>query len=68
MPKLAELTETALALEPATERKLITPTSDEPFRILLLGDFSARNHRAVFEPAQLGWRMPIPVDWTQWTR
>lgn len=62
MPRLAELTEVAPAIEPASERQPIAPDSNEPFRILILGDFSARNHRAVFEPGQLGWRMPIPVD------
>ena len=59
MPKLAQLTE--VVSEPVTERKRIEDVGDEPFRILVLGDFSARNHRAVFEPGQLGWRMPIPV-------
>lgn len=62
MPKLAELPEVALDLEPASERDPLPPDDDAPFRILVLGDFSARNHRAIFEPGQLAWRTPIPVD------
>ena len=62
MPRLAALTEATAALEPASEPKLLAAEDDRPFRILVLGDFSARNHRAVFEPGQLGWRIPLPLD------
>jgi type VI secretion system protein ImpC len=56
------MTEATTALEPASERKLLVADEERPFRILVLGDFSARNHRAVFEPGQLGWRIPLPLD------
>ncbi len=61
MPKLGELAVAAQALEPASELKPLAPDTGAPFRVLILGDFSARNHRAVFEPADLAWRMPTPV-------
>jgi type VI secretion system protein ImpC len=56
------VTDATTALEPASERKLLVADEERPFRILVLGDFSARNHRAVFEPGQLGWRIPLPLD------
>ena len=39
------------------------PKADEPFRILVLGDFSGRSNRGVLEPGALGAdREPIQVD------
>lgn len=46
------------ALEAEPERR--APDENEPFRILVLGDFSGRRNRGVVEP--LGSRRPIPVD------
>jgi type VI secretion system protein ImpC len=51
-----------LDVSPGTEKRLETPSSDTPFRILLLGDFSGRgNRRAATEP-RLGGRKAIAID------
>ena len=36
-----------LDVSPGTEKRLETPSSDTPFRILLLGDFSGRGNRSM---------------------
>ena len=38
------------------------PSSETPFRILILGDFSGRSSRGIVEPGTIDRRRPIPID------
>lgn len=47
---------------PARQAQVAVPQPDEPFHILLLGDFSARASRGSCEPATIAARPVIPID------
>ena len=57
-----EYVSTHIDVSPGTEKRLETPSSDTPFRILLLGDFSGRGNRAVAAEPRLRGRKAIAVD------
>src|SRR5215467_1526191 len=51
-----------LDVSPGTEKRLDTPSSDTPFRMVLLGDFSGRANRALAGEPRLRGRKPVAVD------
>ena len=51
-----------LDVSPGTEKRLETPSSDTPFRIVLLGDFSGRGNRGIAAESRLRGRRAIAID------
>jgi len=51
-----------LDVSPGTEKRLETPSSDTPFRIVLLGDFSGRGNRGIAADSRLRGRKAIAID------
>jgi type VI secretion system protein ImpC len=51
-----------LDVSPGTEKRLEMPSSDTPFRILLLGDFSGRGNRGVAAESRLRGRKAQAID------
>jgi type VI secretion system protein ImpC len=51
-----------LDVSPGSEKRLETPSSDTPFRIVLLGDFSGRGNRGMAAEPRLRGRKAIAVD------
>jgi type VI secretion system protein ImpC len=51
-----------LDVSPGTEKRLETPSSDTPFRIVLLGDFSGRGNRGIAAESRLRGRKAIAID------
>ena len=49
-------------LRASEESAVAQPTSETPFCIAILGDFSGRENRSVIEPKTIGERRPFPVD------
>jgi type VI secretion system protein ImpC len=51
-----------LDVNPGSEKRLEQPSSDTPFRIVLLGDFSGRANRGITAEPRLRGRKPIGID------
>ncbi|MGH9433936.1 MAG: type VI secretion system contractile sheath small subunit, partial [Terriglobia bacterium] len=63
MPKPFSFGEVHLDVEAGRDRSLHAPSSETPFRIALLGDFSGRANRGLSEAgAALARRRVVPVD------
>lgn len=59
MPKLSSFASVKLDVNAGTDRSPAKPISEEPFRILLLGDFSGRANRGAPAPPN---RKPVVID------
>ena len=62
MSNRSSLGKLAVRAAASMDETAAVPEPDTPFRIVLLGDFSARAQRGVFEPGSLGKRRPLRVD------
>jgi len=62
MSNRSSLGKLAVRAAASLDQTAAVPEPDTPFRIALLGDFSARALRGVFEPGSLGQRRPLRVD------
>src|ERR1700693_1490480 len=51
-----------LDVSPGTEKRLEMPSSDTPFRIVLLGDFPGRANRGIAADPRLRGRKAVAVD------
>ncbi len=60
MPKSSSFVDAVLDVEPGSKAIADAPESDRPFRVLILGDFTGRANRGVFEPEAA--RRPVPID------
>jgi type VI secretion system protein ImpC len=61
MPKPFTFADVKLDVNPGSQPQPERAEPDSPFRVLILGDFSGRANRGLFE-TRLGTRRPVPVD------
>ncbi|MDX2153318.1 MAG: type VI secretion system contractile sheath large subunit [Bryobacteraceae bacterium] len=61
MPKTS-FADVSLDVTPREKRYRLAADNDTPFRILVLGDFSGRANRGVFEPDCLSQQRPLLID------